>query len=73
MARLYSVLHRRIVLVLSILPVAAGAFLAWHQSRLHSRLVESAAMQNAQAYSDALATFRPMYGSAAWRREWTGT
>lgn len=72
MARLYAFVHRRIVLVLSILLVAAGALLAWRQSRLHSRL-ESTAMQNAQAYSDALATFRQTYGSAAWRREWTGT
>jgi signal transduction histidine kinase/DNA-binding response OmpR family regulator len=62
-ARFYSFLHRRIVIVLSILLVAAGVFLAWHQSRLHSRIVDSTALQDAQAYSDALSTFRQMYTS----------
>jgi len=49
--------------MLSILFVVAGAFLLWHQSRLHSRIVDSTALQNAQAYSKALATFRTLYTS----------
>jgi signal transduction histidine kinase/CheY-like chemotaxis protein len=56
-------LQRRIVIVLSILFVAAGAFLLWHQSELHSRIVVSTALQDAEAYSKALATFRTLYTS----------
>ena len=40
-ARFYSLLQRRIVIVLSVLFVAAGAFLVWHQWRLHSRIAHS--------------------------------
>ncbi|MHC4161478.1 MAG: response regulator [Planctomycetota bacterium] len=62
-ARFCALVRRRTVLVLSILFVAAGAFLLWHQSRLNSRIVDSTALQDAQAYSKALATFRTLYTS----------
>ncbi|MHC4730729.1 MAG: hypothetical protein ACYS6Z_09085, partial [Planctomycetota bacterium] len=45
-ARFCALVRRRTVLVLSILFVAAGAFLLWHQSRLNSRIVDSTALQD---------------------------
>ena len=60
---LNDLLLRRTVLVLTVLIIAAGGFLLWHQSDVQDELVESTMLEDAKAYSDALATFRSLYTS----------
>ena len=60
---LNDLLLRRTVLVLTVLIIAAGGFLLWHQSEVQDELVESTMLEDAKAYSDALATFRSLYTS----------
>jgi len=62
-ARVRALIRQRTVLVLSILFVVAGSFLIWHQARLHGRITRSTALQDAQAYTEALGTFRAVYTS----------
>jgi PAS domain S-box-containing protein len=58
-----SFVLKRTVEVLSALFVAAGTLLLWHQSHVHSELVQSIALENARAYSQALAAVRSVYTS----------
>ena len=60
---LNDLLLRRTVLVLTVLIIAAGGFLLWHQSDVQDELVKSMMLEDAKAYSDALATFRSLYTS----------
>ena len=58
-----AVVHRRTVMLLALLFGAASLLLLWHQWRLQSRLVESAAVQSARGSSDAIRAFRTLYTS----------
>jgi len=60
---LNNLLLQRTVLVLTVLIIAAGGFLLWHQSAVQDELVKSTVLEDAKAYSDALATFRSLYTS----------
>ncbi|MHC4954052.1 MAG: hybrid sensor histidine kinase/response regulator [Planctomycetota bacterium] len=62
-ARVLAFFHRRTILCLAILFVVAGSLLVVHQRRLNRRVVKSTALQDAQAYSEAIATFRTLYTS----------
>ncbi|MDA0281762.1 MAG: methyl-accepting chemotaxis protein [Planctomycetota bacterium] len=52
-----------IVHLLVLLSVGSIAFLLWQQSRSESEIVEAIALQDAKAYSEALANFRSLYTS----------
>ena len=54
---------RNTVLVLMLLLVFAGGVLVLHQSYNQKKNVESTMIDNAQAYSEAIAAFRSLYTS----------
>ena len=56
-----NLLFKRIILVLVILFALGVGGLLWHQNRLHSRLIESTALQEARRHTEALAEFRTQY------------
>ena len=59
--RLKHLVRERTVLVLAILFALGGGLLLWHQTHVHASIVEQSALDNAKAYSQALATFRTLY------------
>ena len=52
-----------IVHLLVLLSVASVAFLLWQQAKSESEIVQAIALQDAKAYSEALANFRSLYTS----------
>ncbi len=58
-----NLIQKRPILVLSLLVVGVGGFLSWHQSKVQTRLIQVVARSDAEAYSQALATFRTLYTS----------
>src|SRR5262245_62933134 len=54
-------LLRHTVLVLVVAFAIAVALVLWNQNRLANRLVQAAALAEAERYSNALATFRTLY------------
>jgi signal transduction histidine kinase len=51
------------VWTLAILLISAAAFLLWHQSRWGIKVVRSTVLEDAVAYSEAIASFRSLYTS----------
>jgi len=62
-ARSLAFVRRKTILLLLLLFATAGSLLVWHQRRVQTKVLQSTALQNAQAYSEALATFRTLYTS----------
>ncbi len=60
-ARGVDLLLRHTVLILIVVFAIATGLVLWNQKRLSKRLVDSAALAEAQRYSNALATFRTLY------------
>ena len=58
-----DLIQERPVAVLTLLAVGASGFLLWHQSNVQSEIVQESALNNAQAYSEAFASFRTVYTS----------
>jgi signal transduction histidine kinase len=56
-------LYQRTVLLLTLLFLVGVVSVLWHLTRLSSNLVESATLQSAARYSEALAEFRTLYTS----------
>ncbi|MCZ6632218.1 MAG: ATP-binding protein [bacterium] len=63
LAGLFRFFDERIILVLILMFCASVAGVLWHLSRLSSELIESAALHDADRYSQALAEFRTLYSS----------
>jgi PAS domain S-box-containing protein len=63
LAAFTNALLKHTVLVLTLLIASATVLLLWHQSYAHSVIAKSIALENARAYSEALATFRSLYSS----------
>jgi adenylate cyclase len=62
-SKLYRLLYQRTVLLLTLLFLVGVVSVLWHLTRLSSNLVESATLQSAARYSEALAEFRTLYTS----------
>ncbi len=62
-SRLSRLVGEYFVLVISIIAVLGTSLVVWHMWRLSARVNQSAAMNYAAAYSDALREFRSLYTS----------
>ena len=59
----WRLLQRRTILVLALLAVGGAVVVLWHMSHVSQGLVETATLQDAALYSEAIAEFRTLYTS----------